>query len=409
MPERRPLAISAGHQTEIGDGDTLDPDLVPPSDDATAARSTPTWVPAETTYRIPVDTQLLTIAPVKCDGLLIIDGTLILAEAGVCCTDIPSYDGSVLEEVLVRTATVLAGVVIPTGSVVANLRDNINSTRVVGIPLELVGIRFDPLAQHYGRSIAVVSIHAHITSSLGVVMSVGAVNLPSVNLATDTQIVDVEDAPIVGAFRKSDLTAWTNTEVDALVCTLTGLNVFNAFVSLTRLSLIAVYGSGTEVARIAGLDSYEGTPAGVTASNAGVLTAMRDTSDLSYLSKSSSLIDIRILGASFDPLVSTDGRYVVAFYLVVRFLFGSTGLSSSGSEFALIVDNFDGITPTPSLMRGLPDRDYESDLTLGPFTKGGEQTWSPEEFATMTCDLTFVTSNNIEQRMIKVSVLAVYT
>lgn len=76
MAVRRPLADIGGDLAEIPVGDTLPLDLVP----ITGLPWTPTYIPSTETFTIPVDTQLLTSVPVQCDGLLIIEGTLVIVD-----------------------------------------------------------------------------------------------------------------------------------------------------------------------------------------------------------------------------------------------------------------------------------------------------------------------------------------
>lgn len=71
-----PIILGAGASISAGAGAYL---VGVEQDDAAAvAPWTPTYIPAAATFTIPAHAQLLTVAPVRCDGLLVINGTLIL-------------------------------------------------------------------------------------------------------------------------------------------------------------------------------------------------------------------------------------------------------------------------------------------------------------------------------------------
>lgn len=84
MTERRPLAIIGGRQQEFPQGDTLPSDMLP--DTAEFARWTPTLIADGQTFLVPENAQLITVAPVQVDGLVIVDGVIVQADPEAACT-----------------------------------------------------------------------------------------------------------------------------------------------------------------------------------------------------------------------------------------------------------------------------------------------------------------------------------
>jgi hypothetical protein len=48
------------------------------SPQATSSSGTPTHIASTKTYDVPVDTQLIVFLPIKVDGILVLDGDLVM-------------------------------------------------------------------------------------------------------------------------------------------------------------------------------------------------------------------------------------------------------------------------------------------------------------------------------------------
>lgn len=64
-----------GHPSRIQPGDTIDPTFLPAS---TSGSSTPTLIAQTDTFLVAADTQLLVALPIKVDGRLSIEGTMVV-------------------------------------------------------------------------------------------------------------------------------------------------------------------------------------------------------------------------------------------------------------------------------------------------------------------------------------------
>lgn len=247
MTERRPLAITDGRQAEVGDGDTLPADLVPT--ELVAAKWTPTWIPEGTTYTIPTNTQLLTIAPVKCDGTVVIDGTLIIAEAGVCCGPTePPPPLPPTEELFVNGYTILLGDPTPPDmSVIECLKDDSDATYIANAPgfphPNIVEATFDDLVGDGGREIEqfviyvrCVSDHSSEESQVGVFSGIAPTPSFSGHFAP-TSVGTVQHGP----FTRPGGGTWSASEFNSLVCTISLYSGFSVVNRMHRVSLVVTY------------------------------------------------------------------------------------------------------------------------------------------------------------------------
>lgn len=123
MAERRPIVIVGGKQQEFAHGDTLPVDMLPELAIGDEAEWTPTFIPDGITYTIPTDTQLLTVAPVKVDGTVIIDGTLVLVGGS---TVVDEGDGGGSGEVVLVGDVFGAGVGV-VGTTLADVNPNVGT------------------------------------------------------------------------------------------------------------------------------------------------------------------------------------------------------------------------------------------------------------------------------------------
>lgn len=449
MTERRPLAIVDGEQQEIPAGDVLPTSLVTDASGLGGALWTPTVVAAGESFRIPVDTQLMTVYPVKVDGHMIIDGHAILAEAGICCnTDTGGggggdggsgpcgQNGSGYETVRVADLSSWEGLPFlgtdtdPSGphpntkpNVIQALRahpEDPTGTYRLGPELDLdapghdlllvstTGAAFEPL-QYAGDGCRVAAYYINTRAAIHYTTRAWAASLAS----DPAELWGLSGAGGLGPFVKSGGGSWSVEEFNALRLDVTQLYTFP---NLQELTLTVVYGTVVaplvEYVPLATLTSTSVVGGGVVGADndaAGAISVLSDTADGTYIFASSVFVE----GVGFPAPSQDRDRSVERFYLVLR-------LSAPANMATASIDEVTGIDVTipPLLDQYAPNDPYylvrkedrlgpqqARDIELGPFLHPGGGTWTPAELTQFRFRL-HVGGN--PARVIKVRLKAVY-
>lgn len=380
MTERRPLAIVNGEQREIPAGDVLPTSLVADPTGHGGALWTPTVVAAGESFRIPVDTQLMTVYPVKVDGHMIIDGHAILAEAGICCnTDAgggpmppPPPPPPPDDSGLVAAATEIAQYLInhPT-------------------PISLSGVSFPDIADAAGKRIAAYQIRwsgdvGTLTlppSSTPIDDMLGAADRPPANAFDDRVIT-----PRVGPFLRPGAGSWPYSDFQSVTFSGGSFSTIagGLLTESNDILVLLLYGTDYATAESVGLDGFTGTVSGSTNDVAGATAAIRDYADGVFISGPGQSL-VTVSGVRFKPIVNPLGRPINAFYIRV---FATSTTSRFNTQVG--VSAVSGLSVSPASMTDGRRIDGPSVPTyLGPFFKsvGHVGSWAQSELNNLRCSV----------------------
>lgn len=452
MAERRPIAIIDGIQREIPIGDTLPSDLLP--DTTVFARWTPTLIATGSTFTIPENAQLLTVAPVQVDGLVIVDGTVVQADPEAACTvtsggvgggDCVIPDGCFyLSQAwhIIGTdhdadfnggpadADAFAGAL-------QAMSDNLDSSYLQAdydaviaaggeqLPWSAVfGLQF----ANFGRSTEIVQtlqfrvrcfISANSTAApfktyVAVQADRDNVNAPpfipsgtqEFEVAEKGSIVDLVVGPFVNP--RPDTDPWTASRFDNLKVyfqisdRLHGIDAPAAdrpkIYGITMCATYAPAGDGPNVEYVVPsgpLLGYEGQVLGAPDTLTGAATAIADGTDTSYILNGT---EVGANIAGFTALDNDSGLGIKSFYVVARVF--------SAHDGVVRVDLIDGIAPTPIQSNA----NYHTavgaqDILVGPFS-AGSSSWTPAQFHALSLEVTFDTGDDADKYLYSVSVRA---
>lgn len=234
MTERRPLVIVSGRRQEMPAGDTIPTDVLPAGGEY--ARWTPTLVAEGDTFTIPEHAQMLTIAHVVLDGLLVIDGTLILAdpEPG-CVADAAGDETSDSEDVTVNYVVpsdwwlAVHGAANTDAGVVAAWSDSSDSTYLQGaddgggLYIANAKVGFSDLVAASGRDIESFEFIVRCSNAVESVVEAnnfaGITDVDMDNFLTAYEGTGIQNIT-VGPFTRDGGGTWTEAEINALICTI---------------------------------------------------------------------------------------------------------------------------------------------------------------------------------------------